>query len=45
VGADAVNPFCRQGECNRACKASGYDGGDCVQGDCVCFIEVIPVSS
>ncbi len=29
---------CRPGDCSRACKASGADGGKCTGGMCVCYI-------
>jgi hypothetical protein len=33
---------CNGGQCNRDCRARGYDGGFCDQGGCICIIEVTP---
>jgi hypothetical protein len=30
---------CNPGQCSRDCKARGADGGRCVGGSCVCFIQ------
>lgn len=31
---------CSGGQCNRDCRARGYDGGFCDQGACICLIPV-----
>jgi hypothetical protein len=30
---------CSHGPCSRDCKARGADGGSCVGGSCICFIQ------
>jgi hypothetical protein len=38
--ADAQEPgSCNSGQCRRNCVAAGADGGSCVGGSCICFIQ------
>ena len=43
AAADAERA-CSGGQCNRDCRARGYDGGFCDQGGCICIIQVTPVA-
>ena len=40
--AEAAERACSGGQCNRDCRARGYDGGFCDQGGCICIIQVTP---